>query len=438
MTRSPASVSAPVPAPASVSAAAPAAAPDHTGPDESGAGAPHQDFGDTPRLPRIRRRLMVVGISALAMVGIAIAASLTELVRDVQLRHRYEETLAISRLAFDAESLATRLHALQDLSAEQNALASGASPALRNAVRALDIDLAEWERRIADAAGRDLPLDARGQIGRLQPAIDTMRAALAPVIAIPGAATAGVAAKADFDRAYLAAVEAAQGTLLSAVRAGGDRAVIAGRTAREITSAIIVGASILALALGAAHVALLNQERHESRAALGVMGEMLRTDPLTGITNRRGLDENLPVEMARAKRNGTTLTVAMLDLDFFKRYNSRRGHAGGDSLLRTASQSWRRQLRPTDTLVRYGGEEFTLVLPSCASEQACQLIARLRPVLPDNQTFSAGVATWDFEESGEALLRRADQALLLAKKTGRNRTIVSGREEQISLPLSAG
>ena len=221
------------------------------------------------------------------------------------------------------------------------------------------------------------------------------------------------------------------------MRASVEPRVIVGRSVSEIASIAVVLTSLLALLLGAVVAALVHRAQHESRATLGVMGQLLRTDPLTGIGNRRSLDENLPVEMARARRTGTPLTVAMLDLDFFKRYNSRRGHAGGDALLRSASQSWRKHLRPTDTLVRYGGEEFTLVLPNCAADQACQLIDRLRPGLPDNQTFSAGVATWDLQESAENLLQRADQALLMAKKQGRNRTIVSGRQEQISLPLTS-
>jgi diguanylate cyclase (GGDEF)-like protein len=223
--------------------------------------------------------------------------------------------------------------------------------------------------------------------------------------------------------------------LLIAGRSGGEKIVIGRYTESELSAAVVIGASLAALLMGAILAGMLHRAQHENRAAIGIMGELLRTDPLTGITNRRGLDENLPVEMARSKRASTPLTVAMLDLDYFKRYNSRRGHAGGDSLLRAASQSWRKQLRPTDTLVRYGGEEFTLVLPNCGCEQADQLIARLRPLMPDNQTFSAGIATWDFVESGEQLLRRADEALLSAKKQGRNRTVVSGQEEQIALEL---
>jgi diguanylate cyclase len=169
---------------------------------------------------------------------------------------------------------------------------------------------------------------------------------------------------------------------------------------------------------------------------MGVLDRMAHEDGLTGITNRRGLDDGLTIELARARRSGVAVTVVMMDLDHFKRYNDRRGHAAGDLLLRGAAQAWRQQLRPTDLLARYGGEEFTLVLPSCDASAACLLVERLRPPVPDRQTFSAGVATWDGHESPEQLLGRADRALLVAKKQGRNRTIVSGQEPQMHLPLA--
>lgn len=165
------------------------------------------------------------------------------------------------------------------------------------------------------------------------------------------------------------------------------------------------------------------------------LGHLVHEDALTGVTNRRGLDERLPQELARAQREGTQLTVAMLDLDHFKRFNDRRGHGAGDVLLRSAAQAWRKQLRPSDLLARYGGEEFTLVLPACDAEQAEALIERLRPVVPEHQTFSAGVATWNGEDNLTELLRTADIALLTAKKEGRNRTVVAGQERQMGLPL---
>lgn len=165
------------------------------------------------------------------------------------------------------------------------------------------------------------------------------------------------------------------------------------------------------------------------------LAQLAHEDPLTGLPNRRELDEVLPVEFARAQRSGHPLTYVMMDLDFFKKYNDRRGHDAGDALLRGASQAWARQLRPTDLIARYGGEEFSLLLPSCDADQASALVDRLRSYVPDHQTFSAGIATWDSDETTQALMHRADQALLQAKKAGRNRSMIAGREPQVTLPL---
>jgi diguanylate cyclase (GGDEF)-like protein len=153
------------------------------------------------------------------------------------------------------------------------------------------------------------------------------------------------------------------------------------------------------------------------------------------VANRRTLDERLPQEMARAGRHKYPLTVVMIDLDHFKRFNDRRGHAAGDELLRNAAQAWLRQLRPSDLLARYGGEEFTLVLPSCGEEQAERMVERLQPLVPERQTFSAGIANWNGLDSAAELLAAADRALLQAKRGGRNRIVIAGREPQISLPL---
>jgi diguanylate cyclase (GGDEF)-like protein len=194
-------------------------------------------------------------------------------------------------------------------------------------------------------------------------------------------------------------------------------------------------AVLLAVSFGGLFGLLMWRSQMASREVMGVLDRLAHEDGLIGITNRRGLDDGLAIELARARRTGVALTVVMLDLDHFKKFNDRRGHAAGDVLLRGAAQAWRQQLRPTDLLARYGGEEFTLVLASCDAAAACQLIERLRPLMPERQTFSAGVATWESHESPGQLLNRADRALLVAKKQGRNRTIVSGQEPQMSLPL---
>jgi two-component system cell cycle response regulator len=152
---------------------------------------------------------------------------------------------------------------------------------------------------------------------------------------------------------------------------------------------------------------------------------LARTDELTGLANRRGWDEELAREMARAERTGQLLSVVLLDLDHFKRFNDRFGHLAGDHLLAALGPRWREQLRRTDVLARYGGEEFALALPACPPRDTDALMRRLRESMPEGQTFSAGVAVWDGEESADELLARADRALYEAKAAGRDRFIHS-------------
>jgi diguanylate cyclase (GGDEF)-like protein/PAS domain S-box-containing protein len=161
----------------------------------------------------------------------------------------------------------------------------------------------------------------------------------------------------------------------------------------------------------------------EAAVAIGRAGlldrlaRMARTDDLTGLPNRRSWDEEVGREIARAKREDAPLTVAMVDLDFFKAFNDTHGHQAGDRLLKEAAGAWRAVLRETDLIARYGGEEFAIALPGCSQEEAIRLIERLRAVTPSGESCSAGIATWDREEQAESLLGRADE------QTGRNRTV---------------
>jgi diguanylate cyclase (GGDEF)-like protein/PAS domain S-box-containing protein len=157
---------------------------------------------------------------------------------------------------------------------------------------------------------------------------------------------------------------------------------------------------------------------------LGRLDELTRTDELTGLPNRRAWDELLVQELAVAERHGAALSVAMLDLDFFKRYNDKHGHLAGDRLLRAAAAAWQAELRSSDVLARWGGEEFALMLPGCDGAGAARLIERLRGTLPDKVTFSAGVATSDGRTAPRALIDAADQALYSAKANGRDRVVV--------------
>jgi diguanylate cyclase (GGDEF)-like protein len=155
-----------------------------------------------------------------------------------------------------------------------------------------------------------------------------------------------------------------------------------------------------------------------------------RTDELTALPNRRAWQEQLPRELTRAGRREEPLSMAMLDLDHFKRYNDTRGHQTGDELLMQVAARWSLELRPTDILARYGGEEFVLALPACPLEEALEVVERLRAAMPDDQSCSAGVAGWDGSETAAALLDRADRALYRAKRSGRNHSAVAGRPAQ--------
>src|ERR671915_2059111 len=140
------------------------------------------------------------------------------------------------------------------------------------------------------------------------------------------------------------------------------------------------------------------------------LAALAHNDALTGIPNRRAWELELPREMARVRRYGGRLHVALLDLDHFKRYNDQHGHQGGDRLLKEATAVWQTRMRRTDLLARYGGEEFAVLLRDCTPVQAVMVLDELRAVTPDGQTFSAGVAEWDGQEGPERLVGRADRA----------------------------
>jgi len=152
---------------------------------------------------------------------------------------------------------------------------------------------------------------------------------------------------------------------------------------------------------------------------------MARTDDLTGLPNRRAWEEELPRELARARRDSQELSVAMLDLDHFKLFNDRYGHQAGDRLLKQAASAWGSQLRSTDVLARYGGEEFALALSGGSPSADVRVVEHLRRVTPEGVTCSAGLVRWDGAESAEELLGRADVALYEAKRAGRDQVVAA-------------
>nr|WP_281273514.1 GGDEF domain-containing protein [Stutzerimonas urumqiensis] len=177
------------------------------------------------------------------------------------------------------------------------------------------------------------------------------------------------------------------------------------------------------------------------------LSELAETDHLTALPNRRRFDETLQIETARALREGTPLSLLLIDVDFFKRYNDRYGHQAGDECLRLLARLLREIVqRPTDLPCRFGGEEFAIVLPATGAAAAQQVAERLRHRLhgcavphgssPAGRiTVSIGTATLDEQptvtgplrlgELAASLVEVADRCLYLAKREGRNQVMAA-------------
>jgi diguanylate cyclase (GGDEF)-like protein/PAS domain S-box-containing protein len=145
-------------------------------------------------------------------------------------------------------------------------------------------------------------------------------------------------------------------------------------------------------------------------------------DSLTGLPVRSLLLEHLELALAGSARQGTRVAALFIDLDHFKRVNDGGGHEAGDRMLRLVATAWRTSLRPFDTLARWGGDEFGVLMTGCDHTQAVALVERLRTTMPEGQTFSAGIATWDGAEDADCMLLRADEALYRSKAAGRSTT----------------
>jgi diguanylate cyclase (GGDEF)-like protein len=172
----------------------------------------------------------------------------------------------------------------------------------------------------------------------------------------------------------------------------------------------------------------------ELKRSLDRMQQQLSFDELTGVYNRRGGMSRLKEEFARARRHGRTIAIAMADIDKFKNINDTYGHLAGDKVIQSVAESLKSQLRECDLVIRFGGEEFLVVMPDTTEQQAIQPLDRVRQILAyrpirfENQTIrcsiSIGVASIAPEETDIIdALSRADQALYCAKQFGRNRVV---------------
>jgi diguanylate cyclase len=175
-----------------------------------------------------------------------------------------------------------------------------------------------------------------------------------------------------------------------------------------------------------AELAKLHQE-------LDRVSSQARHDPLTGALNRQGLDEALERELSTVRRKDTPLCMALLDIDNFKKLNDTMGHDTGDAALTHLAKVARESMRPQDTLARYGGEEFVILLPDTPLDKGVEAMTRLQRELTKKFflsgaekvliTFSAGVAQLAPSESGTDAIKRADKAMYLAKRAGKNRVV---------------
>ncbi|WP_319576767.1 GGDEF domain-containing protein [uncultured Desulfobacter sp.] len=170
---------------------------------------------------------------------------------------------------------------------------------------------------------------------------------------------------------------------------------------------------------------------------LEVSQKEARTDSLTGLTNRRGLEKRLEIERIRARQNNAPFSVIMLDIDHFKAVNDTFGHLVGDSLLKGFAALLSSQLRRNDLAARYGGEEFLILLPETNVEGAYTVSEKIRNILCKKEwtikgsqkrigqiKASMGIAQYKLDETGNEVITRADKAMYHAKNTGRDRIVI--------------
>lgn len=179
----------------------------------------------------------------------------------------------------------------------------------------------------------------------------------------------------------------------------------------------------------------LRMHRVELEEALEKNRQLAIRDELTGLHNRRHVLELMQLELQRAERSGRPLCLALIDIDHFKRVNDQHGHARGDEVLRAFAACASVALRDTDTLGRWGGEEFIVMLPETPADAAVGVLSRVHRQMAELRfeafdaalrvSFSAGIAVAQPGESLAAAIERADQAMYAAKQAGRDRSVVA-------------
>jgi diguanylate cyclase (GGDEF)-like protein len=281
---------------------------------------------------------------------------------------------------------------------------------------------------LLDAAGRLIAssgpaLQTGTTLGRLEPR-------LAQAIARHGQ---GTYASPAGDQAFVAESVAGTPWRVVAVAPSDQVYESTGGPAKWLPWLALVGLGITGLAvLGTGSLLWRNHDRLD--LLNGELDRLARTDVLTGLRNRRDIEESVRAAISYARRHDTRLAVLLIDIDHFKRVNDTLGHRAGDTILGAAAESIRSLLREEDSAGRWGGEEFLALLPETDAAAAEVVAERLRAgfeqlaVPGDPQapaiTATIGVAEWNGREDLEALISRADRALYEGKAAGRNQVRV--------------
>lgn len=212
-----------------------------------------------------------------------------------------------------------------------------------------------------------------------------------------------------------------------------------------VDAVVIIDASINLLGAAIIFAAiLLSRLTADDVLKVAELEQAAYSDELTGLPNRRSFDGAFPAQIEIARRRSQPLALIMLDIDRFKRVNDENGHEWGDRVLTHLGQLLATHKRKSDTVFRIGGEEFAILAPHTKVAQGRATAERLRQVIENSPlasdtrqtaiTVSFGVATLRCEDDGPSLVNRADEALYLAKRTGRNRVCT---EDNLALPAEA-
>jgi diguanylate cyclase (GGDEF)-like protein len=183
-------------------------------------------------------------------------------------------------------------------------------------------------------------------------------------------------------------------------------------------------------------------KRHKLEELARVLDLKASTDALTGIFNRFKFNQQLAIQITRVRRYGISLSLVIYDVDRFKSINDTYGHSAGDQVLRQLTEISARQMRNTDVHARWGGEEFVILAPDCTDMMACQMAELLRGRIErmsfdqvGSVTCSFGVAQFEFGDTAETLMARADSALYRAKQNGRNRVEIAETRQAMASAL---